>query len=633
MLFVTSLLSLAVLAGCSTGSSSATSASASSSGTTQVTSSDDVTEAGSSSVSAEEGTYSYSGDNDADKETLLEEETAPDTYDAFTGNVISAAGNYLISGTYESGLEISAAKGTKVHLFLSNAAISSSSGKALYTDNKSMTVIITVLTGTSNTVTNDYEDTNALHVKGDLYINGDGTLTVTSKQKSAIKASGYLGIKNAKIITSSKEHGFSGEEVYAEDADLSAATTEKDGIHAEQDIDNSDGETYTWSGETGYIKLNNVAFAFDGYGDGIQADSFLYVYGGTYDITTHGTFISQSVYNADPDSYDIDSDDWRYILKNGVYTKIASDYMGSEAKYALANGVKGMKVGEIAYDSDGDDEDDKTITGEDYYLFIGGGANITANTQDDAVKCNYGDITIDASYLTIDAYDDGASADGITTITNSTVKINSCYEGLEGEQVILKGDANNIQIDSEDDGINAASDYYSDLKIQIEGGYVYVNADGDGLDSNGYLNITGGTVVVDGPSDGGNSALDTETGIYLDGGTVLASGSSGMLETPSSQSTQYCLVYSGSSLNSGTVISLKDSSGNTLLSHTLVKTAQAFTISSPDIGKGSSYTLYSGSSSLAVFTVSAIVTSSGTSSSGNTNTGGNGGQGFGPGGR
>ncbi len=147
-------------------------------------------------------------------------------------------------------------------------------------------------------------------------------------------------------------------------------------------------------------------------------------------------------------------------------------------------------------------------------------------------------------------------------ITDSTLNITSSYEGLEAEQLFIDGENTNISIVSSDDGINASTDYdATNMFIEINAGSIYVNASGDGIDSNGYLRINGGTTFVEGPTDAGNSALDTESGIYINDGTLLATGSTGMLELPSTESKQPSIVYAPtSSVASGTVVSLVDSS-------------------------------------------------------------------------
>lgn len=169
--------------------------------------------------------------------------------------------------------------------------------------------------------------------------------------------------------------------------------------------------------------------------------------------------------------------------------------------------------------------------------------------------------------------------------------------------------------------------------LTITGGYVAVYAGGDGVDVNGDAVMTGGTVVVHGPTDSGNAFLDFDGTFDINGGLFVAAGSSGMLQTPSSTSTQYMLsVKSSSSRSAGTAFGILDAAGNTILAFTPSKTYQAVLICSPEITKGTTYTAYYGGTcsgeetdglyetytagtSLGSATVSSIVTSINGSSS------------------
>lgn len=128
----------------------------------------------------------------------------------------------------------------------------------------------------------------------------------------------------------------------------------------------------------------------------------------------------------------------------------------------------------------------------------------------------------------------------------SNINISSCYEGLEGANVeIYSGD---IEIHSEDDGINAANSDLTDYSftLDIYGGDIYVDAEkGDGIDSNGTLTISGGALEVFSTSDGSNAPLDSNGTFSITGGTVLAVGNSGMAQTPASGSQNHIVFGAG----------------------------------------------------------------------------------------
>lgn len=142
--------------------------------------------------------------------------------------------------------------------------------------------------------------------------------------------------------------------------------------------------------------------------------------------------------------------------------------------------------------------------------------------------------------------------------------------------------------------------------ITINGGTVSVNASGDGIDSNGNIVINGGTVIVNGPTSDGDSAMDFDGTFEINGGTVMAFGSSGMLETPSSAANGCVVITTFSGNNSGQEYTLKDESGNVLLSYTPIKNYSAAIVYSTSIKQGSTYTVSSGSSTQSISVNSSI---------------------------
>ncbi len=543
---------------------------------------------------------------------------------------IKKSGSYVLTGNYTAGVSIK--KELDVHLFLNNANVSSTNDVALSTG-KSTTLTITAINGTSNTVNTTANDENALHVKGSLAINGTGKLSVTSATKHAIKVSGALVIVDAQVVATAEKHAVACGSLNASNATITV-TANKDGINADCDFDNSNNKTdYEFTTEQGYVSLQNCTFTANVRGDGIQAETFVYINGGNLDITTQAEWIAYS--SANMQTYDLEYDDFRYVRSgSSSYKKIASDERTNGTKYAMLQSCKGIKVGEIEYeieDSDGNVTQTITITNGNYALVVESG-NIVINSDDDAMHVNSGNAFINGGTITISTLDDGITADKLTRINGGTITITDCYEGLEGGQVEISNGT--IDITAQDDGINAASDDKSIEKhIIISGGTVTVDAEGDGLDSNGSMLFTGGVTIVYGPTKGGNAGLDADNGIVINGGTVFASSTLGMVETPSTNSEQYVVSYAqNSSLQAGSIITLKDNDGNEILSVTLVKSCQSVILSSDKLQKGEKYSIYSNDTQLSTFTISSTITQVGIAQSGGFGGGGFGG-GFGGGGR
>lgn len=221
--------------------------------------------------------------------------------------------------------------------------------------------------------------------------------------------------------------------------------------------------------------------------------------------------------------------------KDGSSVKIN----GSGTINITANGKNGIKSGETT-----EEDGEASLTVEDVTLNISAPVNDAVNAES-LLNVKSGNIDISAA-------DDALHSDYKLIIGEENaqktpvINISSCYEGLEGANIyIYSGD---ININSSDDGINAANSELEnyDFSMDILGGNIYVNAEkGDGLDSNGTLTVSGGTVNVFSTSSGANSPLDSDGTFKITGGTVFAVGNSGMAQTPVSGSQNYITFGAG----------------------------------------------------------------------------------------
>lgn len=307
-----------------------------------------------------------------------------------------------------------------------------------------------------------------------------------------------------------------------------------------------------------------------------------------------------------------------------------------DGSFTLTAGSKGL--------NSGNDDDAKEGS-----IYIAGGT-FTIKSEDDSIHAD-GSCIIAGGTYTIAAGDDGIHANYDTIITDGSITITDSYEGIEGRRITVSGGT--INLTASDDGINAATGGSSDeqrmpggqqpqemrmpggqkpsgmdmdnkgqapasrsasdddVYIKITGGTITVNAGGDGIDSNGNLYITGGTVYVAGPTSNGNGALDYEGEASITGGTLIAAGSSGMAQGMGSNSTQCSmLVNLSETIAAGSVISLKDSSGNVLISWTSPKQFSSVVISTAELAQGSTYALVTGDTQTEV-TLSSVATTSG----------------------
>ncbi len=257
----------------------------------------------------------------------------------------------------------------------------------------------------------------------------------------------------------------------------------------------------------------------------------------------------------------------------------------------------------------------KGIKAEGLLTVKSGILNITAT--DDAVHSN-GAVTVSGGELNLSTGDDGIHADGDVTISGGKINISKSHEGIEGHNITVSD--GEISVTADDDGFNVAGgndssggggkdggmwgggpmDEVTDGVLTIAGGSIYVNADGDGLDSNGSMKMTGGTVYVDGPTNSGNGALDYNGSFEITGGTLVAVGASGMAQNASS-ATQPSVLMNLSATYTGEL-----SFGG--ISFKPAKSYSSVVISSPELSVGSSYTLTIDGKDVSTVTVSQNVT-------------------------
>lgn len=515
---------------------------------------------------------------------------------------ITSAGSYILTGAY-AGITVSVGIGETAHLFLNNATISGGAGIAISNTNKKSTLIITACENTENEVASKGDDANAIHVKGTLKINGTGTIKVSAK-KNGIKVLEGLSIADSTINLTAGNHALSARFIEAENAKINVLSAGKDALNAE-----CDDETQEFSLDEGYVSLKNSKVFASVSGDGIQADTFVYITGGNVDIKTSATFVS---YGAESlATYNLSEDDFRYIKNGDTYKKI-DDVASKGARYAMIQSSKGIKCGEIKYEIDGTEY---AVTKNSNYFIVIDGARVKINSSDDAIHTNSGNVLIKGGTLGLTTLDDGIHADELVKIDGGEITVNGSYEGIEGAYVEIGGGT--IYITASDDGINAASDDESvNEHIIISGGTITVDASGDGLDSNGTIYVSGGTLIVYGPTTGADTGLDADGGILIDGGNIFVASSKEMLEIPASNSKSNVLVYGVNTVPAGSEIILTNADGGEMVRITLKKQAQAIILSTPELATNGTYSLYADENLLASFSVTETITAIGVRSNG-----------------
>lgn len=472
---------------------------------------------------------------------------------------ITAEGTYVVSGEHES-ITVSAPDTAKVRIILKNATVSNTSGPAIYIE-KADKVFITACEGTVNTLsdgtsyTGDFKDTNidgAIFSKTDLTLNGEGTLNITGNYKCGVMSKDDLIICGLNLTVKSTGCALEGKDcVKIKDAAITVSAG-GDGIRSTNTEKSNKGFVYI---ETGNIDITSG-------NDGIQAATVLKADNGSIKITAGGGAAD---------------------TKQNSGGRNMPGFGGSTQTIDDQESTKGLKAGSLI-------------------LIDEGGFEVSS--KDDAFHSN-GDIEINGGSFTAAAGADGFHADNNLIINGGSITVSQSYEGLEGQKVTVTG--GNIDITASDDGINAAGSSSSsstggrpdssdsNALITIGGGYIVVNASGDGIDSNGNIVISGGTLLVSGPADNGNGAFDYGGEATVSGGTVILCGSSGMAQGFSDKSEQASFMYTlDSSASAGSSVALTDENGNVLVSFIPAKQYNNVVISTPSLKNGSSYKLVIG---------------------------------------
>ena len=315
-----------------------------------------------------------------------------------------------------------------------------------------------------------------------------------------------------------------------------------------------------------------------------------------------------------------------------------------------ANDSLRIKEASITVDA-GDDGLVTSNEAENGYLYIESGT-LQVTAADDGIHTT-GDITIAGGDLTLSAGDDGIHSDASVYIKDGTVLVKECYEGIEA--LIIDVSGGEITLYPKDDGFNANGNSDSQIGgggmhggmgggmqappdmasadmtggmqappdmasedgnsqsasetveeetyINISGGTITIinetGTDADGLDSNGDILISGGTIYVSLVGSGSNSAVDyaSENGgvAEISGGTIIACGASSMAEAFDSTSTQASILYNTSTVaEAGTTLAVKDTDGNTLLSWEVPCSFSSALVSCPQMETGGTYRIVIG---------------------------------------
>ncbi len=351
------------------------------------------------------------------------------------------------------------------------------------------------------------------------------------------------------------------------------------------------------------------------YNDAIASKDELLITGGTI-----------TVFSVDDG---IRGKDYLLIQDGNITMTVAGDGLKSDNEGGAGLGYIMIQGGSFNITAGGDGiaaETDVVITGGDFTIVCGGGhaatipedlsakgikgqASVTIDTgvfdidaADDGIHSN-ADVTINGGTFTIATADDGIHADATVEINDGTITVTTSYEGIEGSDIIINNGT--IRVTSTDDGINGAGGADGsggwppppgNHQLTINGGYIAVYASGDGIDVNGTIVMTGGTVIVHGPTSSMDSPIDYDVSFNISGGLLVAAGSAQMAQAPSTTSTQRSVKITYSTTKAaGTLAHIrKTSGGDHIVTFAPSKQYRSLVVSSPLFTAGLSCGLYRG---------------------------------------
>ena len=482
---------------------------------------------------------------------------------AYERNVLSITqgGTYTLSGSISDGYVYIDSK-ENVKLILNGFSVKNSSGCALYcynaknlyielkenTENKLEDGAVYSFEG-KNQSSVDNEPNAALYSKADLIIYGAGGLNVIGNYNLALRCNDDLTFEQGTITASAAENGIRGSDSVTISGGNITVDAKKDGIKTTNDTDSGKGN----------IQISGGKITVNAEEDGIQAAQTLSLSGGEISITTTGDVASGG-------------NDWGWF-RSGRNGGSSND---STSKGLKSSGAMTLSGGKI------------TVNSTDHCVHSSAALNITG-----------GELSLSSSK------GKGISSHGNLTVDGGTIEVLNSTEGIESK-ALFKINGGEITVNASDDGLNSGggSDRWGERNSEdneshdllISGGYIYINASGDGIDSNGNIRISGGTIIINGPTGSGDGALDSgdrNNSINISGGFLIAAGSLNMAENPSPSSAQNSLCVQ-LSMNGGETLAVQDSKGNNVAVFTAAKQVQHIVISSADIASGESYSVYTG---------------------------------------
>ncbi len=584
-----------------------------------------------------------------------------------TDITITAEGTYVFSGSLDDGtITVSAGEDAKVTLVLNGFTVKSSSGSAIDVEDADK-VIISLPEGTENYVSDadtradDDEADAAVYSTADLVFNGTGTLTVESNYADAIHGKDDVRILSGNYIIDSSDDGIVGKD----------RLEIKDGTFEIIAAGHGLKSTNTEDDEKGFIYIENGTFSITSTEDGIHAVTAVWIAGGdfTIDAGDDGIHADETLTIDDGTIYVTESYEGleaaEIFLNGGDIEVYASDDGINAAGGSLTDDsdtTSEDSTSDTDTDSDADADEAEEIAEQQEELEALNTSSSDENTSsadtsdgssaDETASDDSTDSSTDERAQMAppngDTFDDsgrpsmqdGEMPDMSEMPDGEAPDMSEMQDGEAPDMSEMQDgempDMSEMQ-DGEAPDMSEMQDAESDMRgggkggmgggmmngggmggmmggesigyLYINGGTITVHADGDGIDANTSIYQNGGTVIVEGPTNDGNGALDYGTAYIVTGGSVLAVGSSGMMQTVSDSSSSNCLTVVWNTMQeAGTEITITDSDGNEVLTYTPSKSFSSFVFADETLTSGETYTVSANGTKLCDVTLNDVVT-------------------------
>jgi trimeric autotransporter adhesin len=545
-----------------------------------------------------------------------------------TSTIMDTEVNYILSGVIPDG-SLKLYSDYKFKLIFNGVAIANNDGPAVNIQSgKKASVELVAAThnrlvdGTTY-ASSEEDQKGTFFSEGQIVFEGNGDLLLYGRAKHAIASDDYVSVKagDIKIVTAASDGIHANDYVSVSGGTLDITSSE-DGIDAEEGyVEIAGGDITVTSVDDG------ITASYDGEDTSITP--YINIVGGIINVTTTGEkanaiksegnitvnttgVITLTTTGKAGKGFKATADFTLIAGDVNITTAGAAFYDSEDADIASSSGIKGdgdvsIEGGTLTITSTG--AGGKGISVDGTLTIAGGTTDIAAtgsnfsnageSSEAKGIKAD-GAIVINDGTVTIAASDDGIKSATSITTNGGSVVINKSVEGIEAPRITFnKG---NVSVMASDDCVNSTNgnggESNDNSVITFAGGVIALNSSGgDAIDSNGNVIMTGGSVIVQGPSSQPELAIDYNGTFKISGGLLIASGpnSGRMIQATSTSSTQNTVLVQVST-SANTAFNIQDASGNTLVNYKPSRNAYYFVFSSSLLQSGDTYKVYTGGS-------------------------------------